>query len=370
MTCTILLSLIFTIQSQTSDTLNTDNFARKNNSTVSPSSLAESDTGSISDRPDSTIPVLNDSSESSLPTETDTQKTTLLSKQLSGDTASDEDTIIDFNGIWLGVSIGWTIGSFELVNQWQQALPDSLSHFALNETSFKQTDSSVSEYLYSDTSRIKYLIKELPGAYNISVPLSLYLTSLSETNKKSLLLSFAYVGKTQKSVITGLIDSLSETVNIKQNLRTLLLSLEGNYAFKLPEQYFKVDGVDRSYFTIGISVSSVIVKISNDIDYSGKSIRMDSIRSAVTAALDDKSAIGAALSFRAGFNTIRALSKKSIVELGISYVISRNDYFYSSGHRLKKAWINPGVKDFNKPLSFYTNKLELTVGISRRIPVK
>ncbi|MBN1603861.1 MAG: hypothetical protein JW915_19780 [Chitinispirillaceae bacterium] len=368
--CSFVLFPICTVYSQTSDTLNTENDSIKAAGIVSPDSLMTSDTSSVSTHPDTTISILNDSLESRLPTDTDSQKVDSTSKLLSADIEPEEDSIIDFNGTWLGISLGWTIGSFELVNQWQQALPDSLSHFSLNDTSFKMADSTVSTYHYSDTSRIKYLIKELPGVYNISVPVSLCLTKISETGKKTLLLSFAYIGKTQKAIITGLTDTLSETVNIKQNLRSVSLSLEGNYSFELPEKYFKVDGVDRSYFTAGISLSSIIVKINNDIDHGGKSIRMDSIRSAVNTVLDDKSAIGAALSFRAGFTTIRALSKKNFVEFGFSYIISRNDYFYSDGHRLKKEWINPGVKDFNKPLNFYTNKIEISVGISRRIPGK
>jgi hypothetical protein len=280
----------------------------------------------------------------------------------------ESDSIINLNGSWWGIRLGWTIGSYELVNQWQQALPDSLSHFTLNDSSFKVFDTTADSLRYIDTAPLKYVIKELPGVYNISIPVALYFTKISDLRKTTVLLSFAYVGKTQKSIITGLIDSLSETVNIRQNLRTMSVSLEGNYSLPLPERYFKVEGVDKCYLTFGASLSSVIINISNDVNYGGKSVRMDSIRSTISRTLGSKSAVGAALSFRAGINTIRALSKKSFVEFGITYQFSRNDYFYSDSDRLKKMWINPGVRDFEKPLAFFTNKIEFSVGLSKRFP--
>jgi hypothetical protein len=217
-----------------------------------------------------------------------------------------------------------------------------------------------------DHSLLKYAIKELPGEYNITIPVSLLFTKIDDQKKSTLLLSFAYVGKTQKSLITGPIDSLSETVNIKHNLNTFSISLEGNYSLPLPERYFQVEGVDKCYFTLGAALSSVIVKINNNVEFSGESIRMDTIKMIVDEKLGHKSAIGAALTLRGGISTIRALSKKSFVEFGLSYALSRFDYFYAQGKRLKKDWINPDIKDFDKPLAFFTNKIELSVGISKR----
>lgn len=279
---------------------------------------------------------------------------------------SDSDTTIDINGSFIGIRAGWTIGNFDLVRNWQEALPDSLGNFNLTKGSFRVKDSTHTSP-YIDTTDLVYVIKELPGAYNISIPIGLQFTKISEQKKTSVLLSFAYVGKSQKSVITGLIDSLSESVNIRSNLNTFSFFLEGNYSFPFPEQYFKIDGVDKSFFTLGVSLSSIIVSVGNNISYGGKSIRMDAVKSAISNTLADKTSIGAAVSFRAGVSTVKALSKTSILEFGVSYMLSRYDYFYKDSQRLNKEWIQPGVKDSNKPLAFFSNRIEFTVGVFRRI---
>jgi hypothetical protein len=279
---------------------------------------------------------------------------------------SDSDTAINLNGTFLGIRAGWTIGNFDLVKQWQDALPDSLGNFNLSKDFYIIKDSTHTSP-YIDTTDLKYVIKELPGAYNISIPVGLQFTKISEQKKTSVLLSFAYVGKTQKSVITGSIDSLSESVNIRSNLNTFSFFLEGNYSIPFPEQYFKIDGVDKSFFTLGVSLSTIIVRVGNDISFGGKSSRMDSVKSAISNVLADKSSIGAAVGLRAGVSTIRALSNTSILEFGVSYLLSRYDYFYKDNQRLNKGWIQPGVKGFNKPLAFFSNRIEFTVGIFRRV---
>jgi hypothetical protein len=236
----------------------------------------------------------------------------------------------------------------------------------LKDTSYIKKDPTKDSIHYTDSTLLRYVVKELPGEFNISIPVSLLFAKIGDKNKKTLLLTFAYVGKNQKSVITGLVDSLSETVNIKHNLNTFLISLEGNYSLPFPERYFQVDGVDKCYFTLGAAISSVIVKINNNVDFGGESVRMDKIRTIVEDSLDSKSAIGASLTLKGGIFTIRALSKKSIVEFGITYALSRFDYFYESDKRLHKEWIDPHVKDHNKPLAFFTNKIELSVGLLTR----
>jgi hypothetical protein len=277
------------------------------------------------------------------------------------------DTTIDINGRFIGLRAGWTIGNFDLVRNWQEALLDSLGDFNLNKSSFRVVDTTHTSP-YIDTTDLRYNIKELPGEYNISIPIGLQYTKISEQKKTSVLLSFAYVGKTQKSVITGAIDSLSESVNIRSNLKTFSFSLEGNYSIPFPDQYFKIDGIDKSFFTIGISFSSILVRVGNDISFGGKSSRMDSVKSSISNILADKSSLGAAVSLRAGISTIKALSKTSILEFGVSYFLSRYDYFYKDSNRLNKGWIQPGVKDSDKPLAFFSNRIEFSVGVFRRVP--
>lgn len=313
-------------------------------------SAAKNDTTKLSDT--LKVPAQQDTSSKPLP-------------DLTTTTPSDSDTIINLNGTFLGLRAGWTIGNFDLLKHWQEALPDSLGNFNLTKDSYIVKDSTHTSP-YIDTTDLRYAIKELPGAYNISIPIGLQFTKISDLKKTSVLLSFAYVGKSQKSVITGLIDSLSESVNIRSNLNTFSLFLEGNYSIPFPEQYFKIDGVDNSYFTIGASISSIIVRVGNEISYGGKSERLNSVSTAVKSALADKTSIGAAVSLRVGVTTVKALSQQSLVEFGISYLLSRYDYFYKDSRRLNKEWIQPGVKDSNKPLAFFSNRIEFTVGVFRR----
>lgn len=279
---------------------------------------------------------------------------------------SDSDTTINLNGTFFGVRAGWTIGNFELVKQWQEALPDSLSNFNLTKESFIIKDSTHT-FPYTDTTELRYVIKERPGEYNISIPIGLQFMRISEQRKTSVLISFAWIGKTQKSVITGLIDSLSESVNIHSNLNTFSFSLEGNYSFPFLEQYFKIDGVDNSYFTLGFSLSSILVRIGNDIDYSGKSDRLNSIKSIVKSSMPDKKSMGAVIGLRAGVSTVKALSKQNLLEFGVSYMLSRYDYFYKNDNRLNREWIQPGVKNSEKPLAFFSNRIEFSVGVFKRV---
>lgn len=355
------LMIITAIQyAQSADTLKVaqqDTLLKMKSTSPHPDSLVQKDTAAIK----------NDTSKVS-----DTLKTT--AKQDTSDKSfpnlkttapSDSDTTINLNGTFLGIRAGWTIGNFDLVKQWQDALPDSLANFNIKKDSYKIKDTTNTSP-YIDTTDLGYVIKELPGAYNISIPVGLQFIKISDQKKTSVLLSFAYVGKTQKSVITGLIDSLSESVNIRSKLNTFSIFLEGNYSVPFPEQYFKIDGVDKSYFTLGLSLSTIIVRIGNDISYGGKSDRMSSVSSAVKSSLADKTSIGAAVSLRAGVTTVRALSKQSLLEFGVSYFLSRYDYFYKDSNRLNKEWIQPGVKDSNKPLAFFSNRIEFTVGVFKR----
>ncbi|HEX2956904.1 MAG TPA: hypothetical protein VHO70_08725 [Chitinispirillaceae bacterium] len=354
----VLLSAITAAYSQSTDSLKSTQDTVTTTASPLPDSLMQQDSLSIK----------NDSAETQdtiitavKPSVSDTPVMTPLAA-----TPSDSDTTIDLNGSFLGIRAGWAIGSFDLVNHWQDALPDSLSNFSLLKDSYKIKDSTATTALYMDSTDLRYVIKELPGEYNISIPVGLQYIKISEQRKTSVQLSFAYVGKTQKSVITGLVDSLSESVNIRSNLNTFAFSLEGTYAIPFPEQYFKIDGVDKSYFTLGASISSIIVRIGNDISYGGKSSRMDSVRTAVKSGLSDKTSIGAAISLRAGVTTVKTISNQSLIEFGISYLLSRYDYFYKDSKRLKKEWIRPGLKDSNKPLAFFSNRIEFTVGVFRR----
>jgi hypothetical protein len=269
------------------------------------------------------------------------------------------------NGLHFGAGIGWAMGNMDIVQLWRATLTDSLSQYNLTASSFK-VDTSFSNPAYIDTAQIKCVIRQHPEPHNITFPVTLSLVRITDTRKYGVALSFAYFDKTMKSVITGTVDSLSESVNIKQHLSTFSFALSGNYSLLIPAEYFTIEGVERSHFTFSFGCAPQIIQKKGLAEYNGRNARLKSVQQSTDAVLDNQISVGAGIMARAGITSLHAINAKSALEFGVSFTISRFDYFYADGHRLTKGWLDPHSKDHNTHLSYLSNRFEVSVSFLRR----
>lgn len=283
----------------------------------------------------------------------------------------DSPDSINFRGIYGGIGAGWSLGSFEAINIWENALPDSLGHLHLTSLTLQQlpdTTSQDSLLRKGDTSSLRFTIKDKPSTYNMAFPLSISLTKFRKNDRFSTSLIFSLFSKSQKASVYILDDSLERRIDLRQKFLLYSLALNLNYAKRIPQIYFSVDGIDRTDLLFGLSITPLMrMKTINSIKRYSDDNRIlgieDTIRSNLNSTTDS---YGLSLSFRAGISTLQKLSTGAI-EVSLLYTCSWNDYFYNNGERIRIGSLNKNHDNSNKPLDFITNRFEINCSFLHRI---
>lgn len=251
---------------------------------------------------------------------------------------------------------------------WEKTLPDSLKDFGLLSGSFSispDTASSDSLTRLGDTSGLRFSIKEKPAIYNLSVPLTLSITKFRERSHFTSALTFSLFSKTQKGSIYVLNDSLDRRVDIRQKFMMYSLTLNFLYGTRINPRYFSIDGVDRTNFMLGVGITPLV---SMNRTFSTKrhsdDIRIRSIEDSISSLFKDKHDYGFAANVKTGITTQSHLAKGGI-EVGLFYTLSWYNYFLNDGDRVYRRDLNPSEKDADKPLSFISNRVELTITLIR-----
>ncbi len=277
---------------------------------------------------------------------------------------------IHFRGFYAGIGAGWSLGSFEAIDIWEKALPDSLGHLHLSSISLRQlSDSTSPDSLIrkGDTSSLRFTIKDKPSAYNMAFPLSISFTKFRKDDRFTTSFIFSLYSKSQKTSVYLLDDSLKRRIDLRQKFLLYSLALNLNYAKRIPKIYFSVDGIDRTDLLLGLSITPLMrMKTTNSIKRYSDDNRIIGIEDTIRSNLISTDSYGLSLSFRTGVSTVQKLSTGAL-EVALLYTCSWNDYFYHNGEHIRIGALNKNHENSDKPLDFVTNRFEITFSFLHRI---
>lgn len=283
--------------------------------------------------------------------------------------------IIDSNnivlkGYYAGIGAGWSLGSLDAVRLWQYTLPDSLHDLHLKDpflVRLPDAKSADSVLRAGDTSNLHFSIKDKPSIYNMTFPITFSFTNLREFDRFTTSITLAFFSKNQKSSIYLLSDSLNRRVDLRQNFIFYTLSLNFLYAKRIPPIYFSVDGVNRTDFFLGLTLTPLTrLKTTNSIKRYSDDSRTIGIDDAIRSSLITTDCYGISSSIRMGIATIKQLSTGAL-EIGLNYSLAWNGYFFHDGERIKRSALYSSDLDANKPLSFFSNRFEINISLLRHI---
>lgn len=278
------------------------------------------------------------------------------------------DSIKPSNGFFLGFGAGVTLGNLPLLPLWKNSLPDSLTKLGLQQNSFiVNADTSLPDSLQiADTSMLEFRIKEHPSFYNMTFPLRLSIARVKDKSIFRASLTYSLIYKNQKSIVFAADDTLNRRIDMKQKLFLHSAALEVNYGLKIPQQYFSIESIEKSYFFVGLGISPVLyLKSTRDIDNKSEDLRMQQVENSIRESGENLSALGTTFTFKTGISAIRRLSSNGIAEISLCYTLNWFDYFYNKGKRLQKSNISGNIED-KDDLSFLSNRFEISVSLYRQ----
>ncbi len=260
--------------------------------------------------------------------------------------ANAEDTSYHFwrHPYW-GIGAGWGLGSFPLFSEWQNGLPDSSAKLAGPGSAVPQ-----------------FKVREPVNLYNIFWPLYISVTPfISERHALSLegAAYFVFSGKSFKASLGTGQDSLPASVEWTQSCAATFFSIGFDYRRTIPEEYFKVENVQRTTANIGLSLVP-LMHFSKSSSFSSNTLP-DSTIAVLEGHLDNRSFNGIGGSWKIGISSLRRLSSKSGVEIGISYIGRYLGYFKSGRTRMLWKDLNPGFGRPDEKVSFLSHTFEISL---------
>jgi hypothetical protein len=173
-------------------------------------------------------------------------------------------------------------------------------------------------------------------------------------------LYFLFLGKSYKASLTAENDSLRQSVEWSQSCAAVFFSLGFDYRRVIPEEYFKVENVKRTTANIGFSVIP-LMHFSKSASFSTAGIIPDSTRALLNKNTGNMSFNGIGCSWKIGISSLRKLSSKSGVEIGISYIGRYLGYFKNGRTRMLWKDLNPSHGRPNDKISCLSNTFELSL---------
>ena len=278
-----------------------------------------------------------------------------------------DTTFLD--GIYAGIGIGWSLGGFNPEQLWTRTLPATLIDLHLNDTTLVvKPDTTQSDLLLriGDTSQLRFAIKDKPNTYNMTFPISLLLTKYRKDDRFSTALAFSFYSKNQKSSVSMLNDSLSRRIDLRQKFLLYHLSLHFMYAKRIAPIYFSIDGIDRTDFLLGISITPLMkIKTSGSTKRFSDDYRTIGIEDTIKKRLLNSESNGFSMSIRTGISTTQRFSSGAL-EIDLLYSLSWNDYFYHNGTRVNRGTLNKNDLEADKTLSFLSNRIEISFSLLRK----
>jgi hypothetical protein len=258
----------------------------------------------------------------------------------------DEDTAYAF---WLhpfwGIGMGWGLGSNPLLTEWQSGLPDSAARLVGRGTKLS-----------------RFAIVEPVNSYNIFWPLQVSYTPLV-TEGHSLSMDgsfyFLFADKSFKASVTAEGDSLSKAI-LSQSCAVTFFSLGFTYRRSVPEEYFKVEGVKRTTGNIGLSLVPYM-RFSKRSSFTTAGAIPDSCLAVLRGNVDNRTFGGFGLSWKAGISSLKKLSPKSGLEVGLTYVGRYMGNFRNGSERMLWKDVNPSSGKPGQKVSFLSHTFEISL---------
>jgi hypothetical protein len=268
------------------------------------------------------------------------QDSMLTKKKPGAKTAAAVDTISQFlSHPYFGVGIGWGLGSFPVLTQWQNAVPDSTGAI-----------------LPMNPDTLGFTITEPVNTYNILFPIYLsYTPFVFSRSSVAFEGSFFFIGKSLQATLQH--DTFPEKINYQQSMNCYGFTAGVFYRRQIGERYFRIEKVDKTFFVFGVSVLPYFhLSKSESISASGVS---DSVVSAATARLQNFHAWGMGGAWRIGISTQQSLSKTSGMEISLSYIGRYAGEFRKNGAYLLNRDIDPSAEDPGTRLSTLSSAVEI-----------
>jgi hypothetical protein len=244
---------------------------------------------------------------------------------------------------YFGVGAGWGLGSFPVLSDWQNALPDSAANI-----------------LPVNPDTLGFTITEPVNTYNILFPLYLsYTPFVYSGSSVAFEGSFFFIGKSIQATLQH--DTLPGKINYTQSMNCYGFSLGVFYRRQLDEQYFKIENVDKTSFILGLSALPY-VRIAKNESLTSSGID-DSVISAAKAGLRSFHAWGMGGAWRIGIGSQQTLSATSGLEISISYIGRYMGIFRQDGTYLLNKDVNPSTDKPSDKLSFLSNTVEIRLDL-------
>lgn len=282
------------------------------------------------------------------------------------------DSLTLTNETYLSIGAGWSLGSNRYIKLWESSLPDSLGKCGLTNTSFRFFfDSSLAgpQPDQDDTANIALSVKEKPALYSITFPLSVSLTRMRVDDRISITLNGSWLHKLFKATVATVGDSVDRKVDISETLNMYSLFIDLTYGHVIPPLYFSIDGIDKTYGSVGIGFSPLIFLAShqNVVAYGGNSSRMGKVAERIKSVAVEHSIHGTSAAFRCGLTTVKHLSTRQLLNVDIGFSMNWYGFFYEAGERVYSADINRTESSGGDPLSWVSNRFDLSFSLMRRV---
>jgi hypothetical protein len=256
-----------------------------------------------------------------------------------------DTTYCFWNFPYWGVGAGWGLGSFPLFAEWIKGLPDSARDIVGPDTTLKN-----------------FSVKEQADAYTILIPLTFYWTPLAdERHSLSFEGSFFWINKSFQAYLQSGDTTVSRWVHWQQSMSAYSFSVGFNYKYNIPEQYFRVENVNRSSLLLGFSVDPLLL-VDKSASFSSSGLA-DSTLARANAVLDKRNFRGVGCAWRLGFSSLHRLSTAKGLE--ISLVYSGRWYGYFKNGKTRTLWkdINPAASSPLENLSFLSSTFQISFAL-------
>jgi hypothetical protein len=269
----------------------------------------------------------------------------------------EEDTTYAFwrHPYW-GGGIGWGLGSNPFFTEWQSGLPDSAAMLVGHGTALP-----------------KFTVVEPVNSYNIFWPLLVSYTPVV-TERHSLSLDgafyFLFSDKSFKASVAPASDSLLKVI-WNQSCAVSFFSMGFTYRRTVPEEYFKVEGVKRTTGNIGLSLIPYM-RFAKRTSFSTSGAIPDSITTVLRATMDNRTFNGFGLSWKVGISSLKKLSSKSGLEVGLTYIGRYVGNFRSGTEKMLWKDVNPSSGKLNEKVSFLSHTFEISLVLQngKAVPLK
>jgi hypothetical protein len=240
---------------------------------------------------------------------------------------------------YFGVGIGWGLGSFPVLTQWQNAVPDSAGAILP---------------LNPDT--LGFTITEPVNTYNILFPIYLsYTPFVYSRSSVAFEGSFFFIDKSLQATLQH--DTSLEKINYQQSMTCYGFTAGVFYRRQIGERYFRIEKVDKTCFILGVSVLPYF-HLSKSESISAADVS-DSVISAARARLQNFHAWGMGGAWRIGISTQQSLSQTSGMEISLSYIGRYAGEFRKNGAYLLNKDIDPSAENPGSKLSSLSSTVEI-----------